>query len=161
MMTKIFKQVQPTQKMQVAVETVIKPQFPRLCGMPLWYPPASLPVDEVFLSAVTDSLIPVKGCFPDCLNASSLISWRKGVTYISPRKWNTSPLQLTWISRTEHCLAPEIQLLHLLTLLLWGCFDWKEWEFGRRSSSDWFFFKAVGEGKQKAWHPLQTKISMG
>lgn len=31
---------------------------------PLWYPLASLPGEEVFLSSVTDSLSPGKGCFP-------------------------------------------------------------------------------------------------
>lgn len=147
--------------MQVVVETVMKQQFPRRCGMPLWYPPASLAVDEAFLSGVTDLSFQRRAAFQIDLNASPLISWRKGVTYISQRKGNTSAIQLTWIARTERCLAPEIQLLHLLTLFPWGCFDWKEWEFGRLSSSDWFFFKAVGEGKWKAWHPLQAKISMG
>lgn len=39
---------QPTQKMQVGVETVMKQQVPRLCQLPLWYSPASLPMDEGF-----------------------------------------------------------------------------------------------------------------
>lgn len=102
-----------------------------------------------------------RAAFQFDLNAGPLISWRKEVTYISQRKGNASAIQLTWIARTERCLAPDIQLPHLLTPFLQGCFDWKQWEFERLSSSDWFFFKAVGEGNCKAWPSLQTKISMG